>query len=171
MVIDMPRPPERLQIERIVISPDAHAQRVNRSARNTIPDRFRATVYLTEPKLVLDMVIRIAVGGQPRVSELQMECHPGESITTSLMRQVPIDTIVRRALGEASLPRVPIDQSGDRVERAALVYRQAVSAGSYAPTEAVAAELGYSRSHAARLVGQARDRGLLGRTSPGRTAA
>lgn len=45
---------------------------------------------------------------------------------------------------------------------------KAYRAAGRAPTQAVADELHVSRSHAGRLVAQARDRGFLGATTPGR---
>jgi len=54
-------------------------------------------------------------------------------------------------------PHTPREQA----ERAAKLYTEAVASGSRAPTQAVAAELFCSRSHASRLIRSARDLGLL----------
>lgn len=56
--------------------------------------------------------------------------------------------------------------SDEVLRRVAKVYREAT--GGRAPTQAVADELGVSRSHAGRLVGQARNAGYLGATKPGK---
>lgn len=54
-------------------------------------------------------------------------------------------------------PRTPRGQA----EEAARIYSEAVEAGNRAPTKAVAAQLGYSRSQASRMIRTARDLGLL----------
>ena len=51
--------------------------------------------------------------------------------------------------------------SREQAEQAARIYTEAVATGSRAPTQAVAAELGYSRSQASRMIRTARDLGLL----------
>jgi hypothetical protein len=61
--------------------------------------------------------------------------------------------------------RRPTDD--DRLEQVAEVYRAAVALGE-PPTMAVHTKLSVSRSHAGRLVHQARGRGFLGKTRPGR---
>jgi hypothetical protein len=60
--------------------------------------------------------------------------------------------------------------SDERLAQAARIYMRAVGDGR-PPVQAVAAELPCSRSHAGRLVAQARAAGLLRRTSPGRASA
>ena len=60
--------------------------------------------------------------------------------------------------------------SDERLARVAEIYMQAVGDGR-PPVQAVAAELPCSRSHAGRLVAQARAAGQLRRTSPGRASA
>jgi hypothetical protein len=60
--------------------------------------------------------------------------------------------------------------SDERLARVAEIYMRAVGDG-HPPVQAVAAELPCSRSHAGRLVAQARAAGQLRRTSPGRASA
>lgn len=60
--------------------------------------------------------------------------------------------------------------SDERLARVAEIYMRAVGDGR-PPVQAVAAELPCSRSHAGRLVAQARAAGQLRRTSPGRASA
>ena len=59
--------------------------------------------------------------------------------------------------------------SDERLAQVAEIYMRAVGDGR-PPVQAVAAELPCSRSHAGRLVSQARAAGQLRRTSPGRTS-
>lgn len=60
--------------------------------------------------------------------------------------------------------------SDGRLAQVAEIYMRAVGDGR-PPVQAVAAELPCSRSHAGRLVAQARTAGQLRRTSPGRASA
>jgi hypothetical protein len=60
--------------------------------------------------------------------------------------------------------------SDERLARVAEIYMRAVGDGR-PPVQAVAAELPCSRSHAGRLVAQARAAGQLRRTSPGQASA
>jgi hypothetical protein len=60
--------------------------------------------------------------------------------------------------------------SDERLARVAEIYMRAVGDGR-PPVQAVATELPCSRSHAGRLVAQARGAGQLRRTSPGRASA
>lgn len=61
--------------------------------------------------------------------------------------------------------------SREQAELAARVYAEAVDSGSRAPTQAVANELGYSRSQASRMIRTARDLGLLGKPTTSVEAA
>lgn len=58
-------------------------------------------------------------------------------------------------------PRTPREQAGE----AARIYTEALDSGSKAPTKAVAAQLGYSRSQVSRMLRTARDLGLLDNTT------
>jgi hypothetical protein len=53
----------------------------------------------------------------------------------------------------------------EQAEEAAQIYSEAVGSGNRAPTKAVAAQLGYSRSQASRMIRTARDLGLLDTTT------
>lgn len=66
--------------------------------------------------------------------------------------------VSRPVLGQRRAPR-------EQAEIAARLYTEAVASGSRAPTQAVADQLGYSRSQVSRMIRTARDLGLLGNTS------
>lgn len=78
--------------------------------------------------------------------------------------QVPGDSpnafwVSRPVPGRRPTPR-------ELAEKAARIYAEAKAEGSRAPTNAVASELGYSRSQASRMIRTARDLGLLADTKP-----
>ena len=66
--------------------------------------------------------------------------------------------VVRIDEGPASVRQ---ERSDSRAQQAAAIYRAAVAAGSRAPADAVATEMGYSRSQAARYLRRARELGFL----------
>lgn len=173
--------PKNFAIERVTVTPYEPAGRVRTSTSTAVPTRFFATVYLAEPRMVVEMVVRVAVGGQARVTELRIETDPRDSISTTTLRRVLIDPMLRSALAEASIPidersevvsnayRAPgtpddsfaADAADDRVRYAAQIYGHALASGSRAPTEAVALEMHVSKATASRHVREARKAGLL----------
>lgn len=159
-----------------------------------VPGSLKAVFLLEEPPVQVLMKVRVDGSGRPRVEELSLVPNDPMSgaITTTTMRGVAVDALMREALEHATIKvkmrpdvhalgfQVPGDPDNmvrvspdpaasnkgtkvpkDRVDRAAQVYLNALSAGSNAPAEVVAKELGYSRATAARDIRAARKRNLL----------
>lgn len=102
--------------------------------------------------------------------------HVAEAIRAAGPGGVPAGSITVdnvTAFGRSDLPSRPATRISPR-ETAELMrqvveeYRAAVTARHPAPTQAVAAKLGYSRAHIGRLLVQARREGLLAPALPGR---
>ena len=100
----------------------------------------------------------------------------GPSLTSTGLRSVPLGNFLasaRRAgmlsdvAGTVAELRTEFKQNQE-LRLVATIYRNAVRDGIRSPSKHVGEVLGYSRSHAARLVGLARQQGLLGPTSSGR---
>ena len=158
----------------------------------------RITVRAEVDGFEVRMLVLIADQG-PQVSALYVE-HPilalGAPITQKLLRKLPIERLVRASVAQVRRPAAIVDAergwyrvkgvdgiwggrpvregrgsvtSDDRLARVAEIYRQAVSDGR-PPVQAVARELPCSRSHAGRLVAQARAAGQLRPTSPGQAS-
>lgn len=176
----MARQPKNFAIESVRVSPYEPAARVRIGPTAYVPRRFFATIVLTEPRAEVEMVVRVSAFGQASATEIKIETAPHESITTSTLRRILIDPMLRAAVAKATLPAEPVGDSpttfrtveGDlwssppvgtdeRVVAAARIYTEAKAARNRAPTEAVAAALGYSRAQAARYVKRARETGLL----------
>lgn len=159
-----------------------------------VPGQLKALFILEEPPVQVHMKVRVDGSGRPRVEELSLVPNDalGGAITTTTMRGVAVDALMREALEHATIKvkmrpdvhalgfQVPGDPDDmvrvspdpaasnkgtrvprDRVERAAQIYFNALNAGSNAPAEVVAKELGYSRATAARDIRAARKRNLL----------
>jgi predicted DNA-binding protein (UPF0251 family) len=136
---------------------------------------------LNEPPVTLVLDLRIIAGGKPQVVELDVISWAdiGDQITGTILRAIPLDHVVRAAIAHAELPIVAergdvepdayrffpsapeVPRVIDRAAQAAEIYAQAKQQNSKAPTEAAALEMGVSRSTAARLIREARSRGLL----------
>jgi len=147
------------------------------------------------------IVALILVGGSgPKLAELfigQPLLFQGAPVTQNLLRKLTIDQIVREASALVRLPAEIVDAGrgwfriegedgifggpqiregrgrmtgADQLQHVAELYEQAVTEGM-PPVKAVAEQLPCSRSHAGRLVGQARVAGLLSATTPGQPSS
>ncbi|WP_042407538.1 hypothetical protein [Streptacidiphilus carbonis] len=160
------------------------------------PSRF--TVRTEMDGFTVAMLVLIADHG-PQVSVLQVE-HPimgmGAPITQKILRKIPIERLVNAGITLVRRPAEIVNaehgwyqvegveglyggrpvregrgsQTDDeRLARVAAIYKQAVLEGR-PPVLAVKDELPCSRSHAGRLVAQARKAGRLPATAPGRAS-
>jgi hypothetical protein len=162
--------------------------RIGRST--AVPEEFTARFSLYEHEVLVFVVVRVDPGGQARILDLRVVVdEAGETITTTTLRKVLVDQLLRAALSAATTKiedrpdahpdiepapfqiaagddRVywsPPPGASDKVAQAADAYREALASGSRAPTAAVAEALGYSRAQASRYIRAARDAGLLPR--------
>lgn len=142
--------------------------------------------------------LRVLIADQgPQVCSMAVG-HPrlalGEPITQRVLRKIPIERLIKEGLVQVRRPARVVNAEhhwwqveevdgiwggpsvregrGSRtghelLARVAKVYGRAVHE-SRPPVQAVADELQFSRSHAGRLVSQARTAGLLRDTSPGK---
>jgi hypothetical protein len=163
-----------------------------------VPSRFTAVTTVDGFRLVLIILIGDRGPQVAGMSLEHPQLAKGAPITQGVLRKVAIDRLVRQAVLEARQPAQIIDRKrglfrldGDgsgsawggrqiregrgsrtaagQLERVAAIYEAAVRDGR-PPVKAVEKELPCSRSHAGRLVGQARIAGLLRTTSPGRAS-
>lgn len=145
------------------------------------------------------MLVLVADDG-PQVSQLVVR-HPmlalGAPLTQRTLRKIAVEHLVRLGVAQVRRPATIVDAergwytvegidgiwggravregrgsriSDDRLAQVTEIYMRAVADGR-PPVQAVATELPCSRSHAGRLVAQARAAGRLAHTSPGRASA
>lgn len=170
--VEVAREPKSFRHHVVIVQyPDDELSWVRISPQTSVPERFRALIRLDEPDLRAVLTIRVDPSGRARVVGLEIETDQRDgAITTSLLRQVLIDPMLRAALRAAQHPRFPLveQQDGqtaaapsvavdDRVIQAAHLYREALASGDRAPTAAVAAAMGYSRAQASRYIRAARE--------------
>ena len=166
-----------------------------RDRRRIAPRRFVASVNDAiegAPGVEVELEIEVGDDGTSRCRSIAAR---GESVTGDLLRRIPVANLVRAATDEAAtsieikppketevvsvegMPRVTLTGPGSRrlgrrlrdqhYEEVAEIYRDAVKRGD-APKQAVAKAMGVSVPTAGRYVMEARNRGLLGPTTPGR---
>lgn len=167
------------EVDVIRVSPHHGTTLVRTGPTTGAPATFSTTCYVDRSRIAIIGTIRVLPGGHAAMVEMTIQPGPATGsidtpVTTSALRRVHVDQIVKAALAEATVDMPPgSDVDAERVtERvqssvkarasgAAKVYADAVAQGSKAPTEAVAAALGVSRPQASRYVRAARDAGLL----------
>lgn len=172
-------------VDVVRVSPHHYAPLVRTGTTTGAPGTFSTTCYVDEGRLAVIGVITVIPGGQAVMVEMTVHGGPATAtttapVTTSSLRRILVDQIVRAAVTEATVDMPPDDVGdpstlGERMEsasqaraaEAAKHYLAAQASGSSAPTLAVAAEMDVSRSQASRYVRAARDAGLLPPTSPG----
>jgi hypothetical protein len=198
----MPRPPRDFQVAEFRAQAEERSAAIRNGPQTAIPSRFTAVARLVEPPVHVSLWAVADNDGYGHVRVWRLEIENAEamsagSITTSRLRELLVDQLVKRAVKELEVPwtarpehgedafeipgdseatvRVGLPPAGERralpdvsVDEAATIYNDAVHAGNRAPTLAVARELDYSRSHASRLIREARRRGLIPAVRGGR---
>jgi hypothetical protein len=140
------------------------------------------------PKLELDLTV---VDGEAVCAAARfVQRDGGPPITPRAIRRVPLAQYVRAAAGAAAVSATDLTHIGHDDETGAAfiairggyrhlytdqflrevakVYREALAAGSAAPRKAVQEWQGVSTQTAARWIAEARKRGILGPTRPGK---
>jgi hypothetical protein len=181
-----------LQIKAIYVYPGDGFAWVRTGSDSAVPSIFDVQMHLASPDLVVVMKVVVRPGGRALIRDFGLSPKDlSSTVTTRLLRTVPVDRLLRAALDKVAMKAVgrpdihpsafqietdpetqawvgpePVQGRGrevapDRVARAAEIYQQALAAGSRKPAEVVAEELHYSRATAARDIRTARERGLL----------
>lgn len=156
-----------------------------------VPARFRADVPLIDPPVMVELEVHVPAGGKPAATSMAIHCDRSAPLTTTVLRRIPVDQLLRAALEKATVKAAPVEGSakhfrtegdpenvawgGDALplegagrstplelaQRAAQHYSKALGEGSKSPAMAVVHEMNVSRSTAARYIREARKRGLL----------
>lgn len=140
-----------------------------------VPMRFRATIQVMEPELGVTIEVFVGPDLQPCIYQLSILTNTQRPVTTSRLRQVLVDQLLRAAMREAevqvdTLPEgtlvgpAPVLATGKAEENASIaarIYRLAVTSGNPAPAQEVASAMGKSRAQVARYLRKAREVGYL----------
>ena len=167
-----------------------------RDRRYAVPRQFCSTVRDDDLSLELEVDIEM-VGDDPHCRRLEVRALDGSEITGATLRRIPVARLIGILLANAAWkvtgpatfqtgmldseraefyeryasnvrrPRRGSPVSDDHLGRVAELYRAALERGD-PPTQTIADEMHAARSTAARWVAQARERGHLGPSLPGR---
>lgn len=178
----MPRAPKNLRVDSVTIerlSPEAY---LPAGPDNAVPVSFEAYFQLGEPPAAVRIEVFVTPGLGPVVLELGIRSNTAMPVTTSVLRQVPVDQLLREAMAAAVVPvsvreewlatlppgmTAMAPESGAQTQAdldahtAAQIYAEAVASGSRAPAVVVGNTMGRSRAQAARYLRRARELGLL----------
>ena len=181
----------------VTAEPDERAAWVLVGAAWAYPSRI--WLWTEVDGFAVRMLVLVADDG-PQVSELvvqQPRMALGPPLTQRTLRKIAVEHVIELGVAQVRRTATVVDAergwyrvegvdgiwggrpvregrgsrtSDERLAQVAEIYMQAVGEGR-PPVQAVATELPCSRSHAGRLVAQARTAGHLRRTSPGRPSA
>lgn len=178
----VPRAPKNLRIDSVTIerlSPEAY---LPAGPDNAVPVSFEAHFQLGEPPAAVRIEVFVTPDHGPVVLELGIRSNTATPVTTSMLRQVPVDQLLREAMTAAAVPAsvreewlasLPSGTTATTAEpgvntpadhdahTAAQIYSEAVASGSKAPAVVVGHRMGRSRAQAARYIRRARELGLL----------
>lgn len=83
--------------------PDKHAGYVRTGAETAVPTRILASALIPEPAIEISMFIQVDGGGRARVRQFEVVAGDlNTAVTTSLLRRLPVDALVREALNSAT---------------------------------------------------------------------
>lgn len=172
---DVPRAPKNFQIAWGTVEPlDDHPGYLRTGPDTAVPSRFEASFSLVTPPASVTLEVFVGADLRPRVAELAIRSNVQTPITTSVLRRVLVDQLLREALTLATVPAADQEKwittrpqetrhpdEDENANIAATIYAEAVASGSRAPTKAVALSMGRSRAQAARYIRRARELGLI----------
>ncbi|MFE9601971.1 hypothetical protein [Streptomyces hokutonensis] len=100
----MARQPKDVKIAGAFVTPGDRAGWVRSSASTAVPSQIRALLHLEEPPVVVQMFITVDAGARALIREIAVSPQAVDvAITTSLLRRVPVDYLLRYALEKASV--------------------------------------------------------------------
>jgi hypothetical protein len=143
-------------------------------------DRQSLVVDFNDPDCPYGVRVRFATWGldsSPLVGEVVVVRRAfGPDITSKGLRSVKLARLLAAAADAGLTDDIPrtwerlrsSSKQDDLLREVADEYRRALDRGIRSPSKHVAEAFGYSRPHAARLVGLARQKGFLGPATPGK---
>jgi hypothetical protein len=166
----VPRPPKDFEIAWVSIEPREPGGYLRTGPDTVVPALFGASFALEKPRAAVMIEVFVGADLRPYVAELTIRANVQTPITTSVLRRVLIDQLLREAMAKATVHSrgdLTVGQERGRghveddARRAAEIYSEAVASGSRAPAVAVANVMNRSRAQAARYIRRARELGLL----------
>lgn len=102
--LDVPRLPKNFQIAWVsieLLEPEGY---LSTGPDTAVPSRFEAHFQLAKPEAAVTIEVFVGADLRPVVLELRIRSKVRTPITTSVLRQVLIDQLLREALNKATVP-------------------------------------------------------------------
>lgn len=92
-----------MQIAALYPRPAVRSRWIRTGETTAVPSLLDAEIHLIDPPVVVRLLIEVADDGRSRVCEFQVTpASIRDSVTTSMLRKLPIDELVRRTLERAT---------------------------------------------------------------------
>ena len=96
---------EGVEILAAEVRPEKEAGWTRVSEETAVPTRIEATVYMASPLLRLDLKIWVDWAGRGLVHQMTvLTDSPQTGINITLLRRIPVDTLMRYAMAQSSVP-------------------------------------------------------------------
>ncbi|MFK0217766.1 hypothetical protein ACIQWN_06165 [Streptomyces vinaceus] len=100
----MAREPKEVEITGCLATPDSSAGWVRTADGSAVPTRMQAVLHLADPRIAVHLLVVVTPGGRALVKDIAITALGGDtSITTTLLRKVPVDFLLRAALESATV--------------------------------------------------------------------
>jgi hypothetical protein len=100
----MPREPKDVKITTVHVDEPQQAGLIRTGPDTAVPSRFTASIYLQQPELTVSLYVIVdQAGTRPRVVDARLQVDVRASITTTLMRRVLVDQLLKAALDAATV--------------------------------------------------------------------
>lgn len=184
----MPRLPKNFRIDWVSVEPVESRGYLPTGPDTAVPAFFDAHIQLGDPPAVVGIEVQVTADAGPAIVELSIRSNSRSPITTSVLRQVLVDQLLREAMNAAVVPAsvreewlatlppehreravstgtAPVPDGLSQADRdahtAAQIYTEALAAGSKSPAVMVGHTMNRSRPQVARYIRRARELGLL----------
>jgi hypothetical protein len=100
----VPRPPKNFRIDSVSVEPIEPKGYLPTGPDSAVPSRFEAHFALGAPELSVTIEVFVGADLGPVVLDIAIRAKAHTPITTSILRQVLVDQLLQRAVGEATVP-------------------------------------------------------------------
>lgn len=102
--LQVAREPRDIEIAGVHVSAEQQVGWVRTGDTTAVPTRFEAKVFLADPAVVVLLLVLVDSGGRPHVREFHVAARvPNPPITSTLMRRIPVDHLLKAAVDAASV--------------------------------------------------------------------
>jgi hypothetical protein len=104
---DVPRQPKNFKVDSVVVTPVAPIEYVPTGPHTAVPARFEAHFVLETPAANVTVEVFVDPNRGPVVLSLHMRAKGSAPVGTVMLRQIPVDQLLQRAVTEATVTAAP----------------------------------------------------------------